>query len=409
MIVGNARQDTYAEQMFVRRAERQLRRGIRTTVILSQLAVLVVPLVLVGCLAAAIGLVFPMLHVLPWLGIDPLDGIPIVFVWVWPVICLLLVPLADTAVEMVNRLHDRVLSGAYTRWVEPWLLGLYYVNSPRAAEILTRFPEPYAGHRFVDRRLQRSLQSFAVGMIHPDPKQLLAELEDSSRRGLVISVLAADYRPELALKLVRDLHSRSPLRQEAEIDLYTEWLLRYPQARRSLLPMLEMLVADSAGDVRLRRHLARSLRRHRLSRVRVDSPLSEWPLSLLRPLSLCWRSGMSSLAFPVLLLSPVAPRPIRRRCSAALARWGCFGLISPGPGVLEFIAEVLIADGSREQAERLLRAALARYPDRLVLQFLAHGLRLERKIEEARTAARPTLEAAPQQPSAPASKVVNKS
>ncbi|MCA9117149.1 MAG: tetratricopeptide repeat protein, partial [Planctomycetaceae bacterium] len=327
-------------------------------------------------------------------------------------------------------LHDSCLYRGYSRFIEPWLLALHYINSPAGMTALTRLTEQFAADRYLDDRLQQSFRSFTVRELNHDLEKLQFELEDPASRGHALAILGTEFHPVFARNLVSQFASRSTRRQEAEIELFLAWLRRHPQARRVLLPLLEELVTSDDCRVDIRWRLACNLRRRGHSQVRMNREFLLWLSWSITPLGYTWRLLMGLVTVPLRMLWWLGPFPLRRIALRGLAAIGQSWMLSPGPGVLGQIADSL-TDAGMAEAEFLLQAAVSRYPDHSgllaryasflsgceryseaadayrralscqrspwLLQALAQNLQLAGRLDEAVTAARQATEVEPRE------------
>ncbi|MDC0671946.1 tetratricopeptide repeat protein [Nannocystis radixulma] len=301
---------------------------------------------------------------------------------------------------IAGRLHDDLLGKLYRVQVEPWLRALKNIGSLDAENALNAIYTRHRARRIVDAQLVHFLKVYTTGALTDDRETLLSWLDDPERRELAVVQLAASYDEDLAYSLVYKLHLRSPARQEAELRLLVEWMLRQPVGNRPLIRALENIVQDDHRELQLRRAVATTLRNHKLSDVPIPWGPRRILASVLDGMLTPWRTLMSALLFPsVHVLMVIHVFGARRGATAGyrtLARWCSRPALVPGPKTLETLVQLLIDEEFGEDAELLLTRALARYPHHAGMLVARGNLhRLRKAYEPADSAYLRALELAP--------------
>ena len=288
---------------------------------------------------------------------------------------------------------------------------LGYTNSPIAERKLEELLASYGQRRFVDEALRARLQAFSVRAMSQETEELLAELEKADRYRFAISILSLEFDSSLALRLLQNLESQSPIRQAAEIDLYLAWLRRHQTARERFLSDLENWVRDAEHNYGLCWHLARQLRKSGLSKIKTGFNMG-WVLRLigksLKGLpqlpKIIWSWVMSIPFFLLVLLCELIEKPFPKIGNFGwrfLGKLVSFPFIRPIPWLL---SEIWISQGNLfhyvhenyVEAIKSYRSALKLQPNKAsLLRVLANSLKLAGELEEAEQVARRALKIAP--------------
>ncbi|MCP4696108.1 MAG: NACHT domain-containing protein, partial [Gammaproteobacteria bacterium] len=311
MLLGNARPETPGEHHFLRHAAEKTKAGIWRSILLTQTALLGMTAVCAAIAAGALWLETQdgLTLLLSFLGVNPLHGLPVFMGGTGLAIggFILAIFLMLRTTDFIRAQHDKLLDSCYARWIEPWLLALFYTNSERAEQRLEKLLGEYGSRRFVDESLRARLRAFTSRALNQDVDALLAQLDEPDKQATAVSILALEFDPALAHNLLQTWSSRSATRQQAEIMLYQAWVQRHEPARisgksESFLHVLESQVKDRDHDYALRRRLANALRQSGWSKAKV-----EWNFAWLNTLGRSLLKVPSFATNSILSLFTVVP------------------------------------------------------------------------------------------------------
>ncbi len=278
MILGNASPRTPGEFSFLRHAASQVKSGIWLSILLTQAMLVCITSV---CAAITAGGWWIKNHGgfgwwLSVMKVDRLEGIP-VFLGLGGVVCAISLGIwrINYFSDTLRAQHDKLLNYCYARWLEPWLLALFYTHSETSEKQLEQLLGEYGTRRFIDESLRARLRAFTTRALNQEIDVLLGQLDQAHKRTTTIAILSLDFDPVLAQELLQNLSSQSPSRQRAEIMLYQEWIQRHEMARtgqkgESFLQTLENFVHNRNQNYVLRRELAKVLRNSGYSQIRVE-------------------------------------------------------------------------------------------------------------------------------------------
>ena len=165
MLLGSSRPNSPGEQHFIENTEERAKAGIWRSVVVTQMALL-------GMTAMAVAIALgawwvkennAFYSLLYALDVNPFAGLPVFLYFIVVTVGIAVaIMLGSRVSDFVQTQHDDLLNICYSRWIEPWLLGLFYSNSDNAEQRLEKLLGEYSGRRFVDKSLQARLRAFTT-------------------------------------------------------------------------------------------------------------------------------------------------------------------------------------------------------------------------------------------------------